>query len=205
MARIEEYLEHEESHNEVIEKEAASPEHYSEGLKGRLVVSDTNWLLLSVPNSLMRGLYEALHETGIELPATLEGRVNAHISVMTGKEVESIGGPGAIKQRGEFFSWNPKGVYTVKPRRPKPKENRVVAVWERVWFLVCHSRELSDLRKSYGLPGLMYGNHKFHITFAVKVKKDPQTKAGSVLEDFLEGGDSESGSMVVDALGWFAE
>lgn len=149
------------------EKAAASPEFYTPGFKGKLVASKSGWLLLEVPNSLMRGMFDSLHEIGTEIPKNRDGNSNAHISVMTADEVEQIGGPGVIKERGRLFSWKPVGIYSVKPR--KQKTDSPVPTWKKVWFLVCRSKELQDLRKSYGLSELPYGSHKFHITFAVQM------------------------------------
>ena len=39
-------------------------------LSGRLYRSKTGWLLLSVPNALVRGVYDAMTAPGAELPTT---------------------------------------------------------------------------------------------------------------------------------------
>jgi hypothetical protein len=46
---------------------AARPE-LSYSLRGRLYASSSGWLLLSVPNALARGAFDALNEPGVELP-----------------------------------------------------------------------------------------------------------------------------------------
>jgi hypothetical protein len=77
------------------DKTAAAPYNMS----GRLYLAKSGWLLLSVPNAFVRGVFDALTAPGAELPTTglmnvpnVDGDVlNAHISVMTPDEVESIG------------------------------------------------------------------------------------------------------------------
>ena len=81
-------------------------------LSGRLYLSKSNWLLLSVPNALVRGVYDALSAPGAELPLAgtmnvpnvKEDLLNAHISVMTAEEVEQVGAD-KINERGHMFSY----------------------------------------------------------------------------------------------------
>ena len=50
-----------------LAKDAATPKAvYS--LAGRLYLSKSGWLLLDVPAAFVRGLFDALHEPGAELP-----------------------------------------------------------------------------------------------------------------------------------------
>ena len=66
-----------------------------------------------------------------------------------------------IKEIGKEFSFILKGLFSTKPKG-----------WEemkKIWFLSLESKELEDLRKSYGLSGLKKGN-KFHITVGVERK-----------------------------------
>lgn len=130
-------------------------------LHGTLYLSSSGWLLLSVPNALVRGLFGALQEPGIELPAGEDGKLNAHISVMSDLDVERIGGPAAITERGHTFAYRPQGL--VRLDRP---------AWQgmsAVWYLRVSSPELERLRKSYGLSGRPHnGEYDFHITCAVR-------------------------------------
>src|ERR1700722_17467363 len=71
-------------------KEAAEAE-VAYNLFGVLQFTPTGWLILSVPNALVRGVFAAMHEPGIELPPGPSG-LNAHISVMSGEELAKIGG-----------------------------------------------------------------------------------------------------------------
>lgn len=143
----------------------------SYGLSGRLYLSKSGWLLLSVPNAFLRGCFNALSAPGVELPRHSDGSLNAHISVMHSSEVDSIGAEN-ISERGKLFR------YTLgKTREVNPKGWDGV---ERCWFVEAHSPELEKLRKSYGLSALPNdGKHKFHITFAVRKKnvlKNNETK-----------------------------
>lgn len=135
----------------------------SYGLAGRLYLSSSGWLLLSVPNSFIRGCFQALSENGAELPRRSDGTLNAHISVMRPEEIEQIGGADKITERGKLFRYTLGPVRDVNP-----------AGWEemeRCWFVEVNSPELSQLRRSYGLSSLPNNDkYKFHITFAVRRK-----------------------------------
>lgn len=136
-------------------------------LSGRLYLSKSGWLLLSVPNGLVRGIFDTLDEEGLEIPPGKNGQpYDAHISVMRKEEVESIGGGDVITERGKSFHYQFGPLKTVAP-----------AGWDemsKVWFVEVQSQELRNLRKSYGLPGLPQRNGEelqFHITVAVRRKK----------------------------------
>lgn len=140
-------------------KTAASPE-LSYGLAGRLYLSASGWLLLSVPNSLLRGAFDALQEPGVELPLR-DGQLNAHITVMSPADLEQLGGADKISERGHVFHYTLGPLRVVAPRS-----------WEgvsRVWYLDVQSPALKRLRASYGLTPLPHNNsHQFHITIAVR-------------------------------------
>lgn len=134
------------------------------GLTGRLYLSHTNWLMLSVPNAVGRGAFAALDEEGVELPTDDEtGLYNAHISVMRPEEVEQIGGADRISERGKMFAYQLGAIKTVRPDN-----------WEgvsRVWFFDVHSPMLQRLRLSYGLPALPQKRGEdipFHISVAIR-------------------------------------
>lgn len=143
-------------------KEAAVAE-VDHALAGRLYLSESNWLLLSVPNAVVRGLFDAMDETGIELP-TKDGKLNAHISVMRPEEVTQIGGAEKITERGHSYRYN---LGPIKCVRPSGWENIA-----RVWYATIVSPELQELRRSYGLSSLpKEGKHDFHVTVAVRRAK----------------------------------
>lgn len=145
------------------EKLAADSEpEIAYNLSGMLYLSSNGWLMLTVPNALLRGVFSAMHEPGIELPpAGPDGRVNAHITVMRPEEIQQIGGADSVAERGKQFRYTIGRLYSVVPDG-----------WpemSRVWFLRVHSPELQLLRRSYGLSSLpKEGKHDFHITVAVR-------------------------------------
>ncbi len=134
-------------------------------LSGRLYLSESGWLLLSVPNALVRGVFSAMDELGIELPPSgSDGNLNAHISVMRKDEIDMLGGPNKITERGKQFTYTLGRIYSVEPEG-----------WEgmaKAWYVKCHSPELQQLRRSYGLSSLpKEGKYDFHVTVAVRRKK----------------------------------
>ena len=161
------------------EKLAGDPE-LSYGLTGKLYKSSSGWLLLSVPNAIGRGAFDALSEHGVELPISdTTGQYNAHISVMRPEAIEkNPGGADAVTERGHEFSYTLGPVQAVTP-----------GGWGEVskcWFIKVRSPDLERLRKSYGLTGLPNdGEYDFHITFAIRKKKvlqdNPISKAASLI------------------------
>ena len=143
-------------------KAAGTPETV-QSLVGSLYVSQSGWLLLSVPNALGRGAFDALQEQGIELPKK-NGVYNAHITVMSPDEVTQIGGPNKITERGHQFRYTLGPVQVVEPDG-----------WgdmAKAWFIQVHSPELERLRRSYGLSSLPHQDqYRFHITIAVRRRK----------------------------------
>lgn len=142
---------------------AANVQHH---LSGRLYLAKSGWLLLSVPNALVRGVFDALTAAGAELPRAGVMNVpnvdkellNAHISVMTAEEVEKIGA-GSINERGHAFRYSLGSVKEIAP-------NNIDGV-SKIWAIQVASPDLSALRKSYGLSPLPK-DASFHITVAVR-------------------------------------
>ncbi len=145
------------------EKQAADAPETVHALKGKLMLSGSGWILLSVPNAFARGAFDALGEPGTELPPGADGKAfNAHISVIRPEEMEEHNiDPETIVERGHEFTYTTGAVKTVKP-----------AGWSdmsTVWFLEVKSPSLENLRKSYGLTARPKNNqHEFHISFAVR-------------------------------------
>ena len=137
-------------------------------LAGRLYLAKSGWLLLSVPNALVRGVFDAISVTGAELPLAGVMNVpnvdadvlNAHISVMNADEVNKIGVDN-INERGHMFAYKLGGMKELNVRN--------VDGVSKVWVIEVSSPELAALRKSYGLSPLMNGDHAFHITVAVQI------------------------------------
>lgn len=130
-------------------------------LSGRLYKSSSGWILLTVPNALVRGVFEAMTEPGIELPPSGDDNtLNAHISVMRPEELEAIGGPDKVTERGKQFTYTLGRIYSVEPK--------TWAEMQKVWYIKVHSPALQQLRRSYGLTSLPNeGKFDFHITTAV--------------------------------------
>lgn len=132
-------------------------------LAGTLYLGKKGWVLLSVPNALVRGVFQAMDEPGIELPPGPDGKLEAHISVMSDTDIESIGGAEKITERGKQFHYSIGRLLSVQPDG-----------WEgvnRVWFLTVHSPDLQALRRSYGLSSLPHdGEYVFHLTCAIRRK-----------------------------------
>jgi hypothetical protein len=160
-------------------------------LVGRLYLAKSGWLLLSVPNALVRGVYDALAAPGAELPRAGimnvpnvdEELLNAHISVMNAEEVASIG-ENKINDRGHMFGYSLGALHEIPVRN--------IDGVSRVWALQVSSPALSALRKSYGLSPLL-NDQPFHITVAVRRKnvmgKNDVSKAAA--EDVLPGGEAD--------------
>lgn len=158
-------------------------------LSGRLYCAKSGWLLLSVPNALVRGVFDALSAPGTELPLAGVMNVpnvdadvlNAHISVMNAAEVSSIGCD-KINERGHMFSYRLGGMKEINVKN--------VDGVSKVWAIQVYSPELMALRKSYGLSPLMNGDHAFHITVAVRRKHVLQDNGVSkaAADDKLPGG-----------------
>lgn len=132
-------------------------------LSGRLYLSKGGWLLLSVPNALGRGAFDALRVTGAELPTRdtndPNAAYNAHVTVMSPDEIATFGGPDKITERGHDFHYSLGAVKEVNP-----------TTWDgvsKVWYITVDSPELRNLRKSYGLTPTRKGED-MHITFALK-------------------------------------
>jgi len=140
-----------------VKASAYSKPELSYSLGGRLYASSSGWGLLSVPNAMVRGAFDALHEPGAELPPNF----NAHISVMRREEIDQIGGPDKLKERGQIFRYTLGPVRSCKPHG-----------WDgisKVWMIEVRSPELERLRKSYGLTPLPKDNQfQFHITVGVR-------------------------------------
>lgn len=147
-----------------ILKSAKKKPSPSYSMAGRLYLGSGGWLMLSVPNAIVHGVFDSLEEPGVELPPSGDdGRLNAHVSVMRPDEIDEIGGPDVISERGHTFHYSLGRLKTVEP-----------AGWadmSRVWMLEVKSPELEKLRKSYGLARVpKNGEYELHLTVAVRRK-----------------------------------
>jgi hypothetical protein len=140
---------------------AGEPAYNLTGLLYLTKHKDKDWGMLSVPNALVRGVFDAMSEPGIELPVS-DGKLNAHITVFRPEDIEKVGGPDKFNNdRGKPFRYTISRLVGFKP-----------AGWqdmERCWVLRVHSPELQQLRRSYGLSSLPAdGKFDFHITVATR-------------------------------------
>jgi len=166
-----------------MNKDAADLELSQYPFSGRLIQSSSGWVMLEIPNALVRGAFNALDVPGAELPLK-DGKLNAHISVMRPEELERIGGVSKITEIGKRFKFRLGLLYEVKP-----------AGWaemDKVWMFRVISPELNSLRKSYGLPpNPMRGDKelKLHATVAVRrkgvLRVGEVSKASGLVDAFL--------------------
>ena len=133
------------------------------------------WGILTVPNALLRGVFDAMQEPGLELPFDSEGRLTAHISVFRPEEIAQLGGPDALKNdRGKPFRYTLGRLVALEPEGWKD-----VA---KCFVIRVHSPELQALRRSLGLSSLPHnGEWDYHITVGVVRKgvtgRNAQAKA----------------------------
>jgi ADP-ribose pyrophosphatase YjhB (NUDIX family) len=154
------------AHGWLAKSAAPVASHY---LAGRLYMAKSGWLLLSVPNALVRGVFDAMTDAGVELPRAGVLNVpnvdkellNAHISVMTAEEAEKIGA-GNINERGHSFRYSLGPVKEITPKN--------IDGVSKIWAIQVSSPDLSALRKSYGLSAFPK-DEPFHITVAVRRAK----------------------------------
>ena len=117
------------------------------------------WLMLSVPAALVRGVFDGLHEPGIELPLDSKGMLTPHVSCIRPEEILLAGGPDAFRNdRGKPFKYNLGQLIEFEPDGWKEMD--------RCWVLKVHSPELQQMRISHGLPALP--KYPFHLTCAVR-------------------------------------
>jgi len=128
-------------------------------MKGKLKVQNKkgSYAILTVPKDFVNNIYETIYEEDMEKPPDYD----PHISVMTDEEVEKVG---PIEEVGQEFEY---AISSVESCDPEGWDEM-----EKVWFIQCKSPQLEKLREKYGLTPLMKGNHEFHISIAVRPKKD---------------------------------
>lgn len=128
---------------------------------GLLQATSTGQLMLSVPTSLVRGLHDALDEPGVSLPhAPTKTMARAGIVVMTPAELQRIGGPDVVTERGRSFRYM---LGEIKDSLAKD--------WpgvSRCWHIEVNSPDLQQLRKTYGLHPLLEGVSNFSIVIGCR-------------------------------------
>ena len=118
-----------------------SAEHTSvHALAGRLQAGPSGNLELTVPSSLIKGVFDALDEPGAEF-VVRNNRTECAIKVMTKEEVDKLGGTSHITERGHSYH------YTLGPIVELP----ATGDYDKLWAISIKSDDLEDIRKSYGL------------------------------------------------------
>lgn len=117
---------------------AATDLHFS----GRLQVNRYQELVVQVPSSLLRGYFDALRFPGAELHQP-HGTWEPAIVVMKREELEKVGGPSVITERGKDFDYRFTG----------SKSNDGCHCYQKAWYLEATSPDLEKLRQAYGLSG----------------------------------------------------
>lgn len=129
---------------------AAASHSITYSLAGRLQLSD-GWLVLTVPASLIRGAFDALHEPGAALPERFS------LPIMSPQELDRLGGAAKVTERGHQFS------YALGPTVAHEPGNGI----SRVVSIRIFSPELKKLRQSYGLTPYLKGT-SFALPIAVR-------------------------------------
>lgn len=118
-----------------------SAEHTSvHALAGRLQAGPNGNLELTVPSSLIKGVFDALDEPGAEF-VVRNNRTECAIKVMTKEEVDKLGGTSHITERGHSYH------YTLGPIVELPATGE----YEKLWAISIKSDDLESIRRSYGL------------------------------------------------------
>jgi len=143
-------------------------------LAGRLQAGPSGNLELTVPSSLIKGVFDALDEPGAEF-VVRNNRTECAIKVMTKEEVDKLGGTSHITERGHSYH------YTLGPIVELP----ATGDYDKLWAISIKSDDLESIRRSYGLetsPQL-----GFYIPVGCKKKKVTEdnevSKLAGVAED----------------------
>ena len=151
-----------------------SAEHTSvHALAGRLQAGPSGNLELTVPASLIKGVFDALDEPGAEF-VVRNSRTESAIKVMTKEEIAKLGGVSHISERGHSYH------YTLGPIVELP----ATGDYDKLWAISIKSNDLEDIRKSYGLetsPQL-----GFYIPVGCKKKRVTESNAVSKLASLLK-------------------
>jgi len=151
-----------------------SADHTSvHALAGRLQAGPNGNLELTVPSSLIKGVFDALDEPGAEF-VVRNNRTESAIKVMTKEEVDKIGGNSHISERGHSYH------YTLGPIVELPASGE----YDKLWAISIKSNDLEDIRKSYGLEASPQLG--FYIPVGCKKNKVTEDNSVSKLASLLE-------------------
>jgi hypothetical protein len=149
--------------------------------RGLLQLSKSGHLVVTVPAAVVRGLYDSLDSPGLSLPKNADGSVRSNIVVMTPEEVKLIGGPDKITERGSSFSYA-FGDFFISPAKN----------WlgvSKCWLWHVKSPDLSQVRRTYGLPAKIDGVSDFSLMIAYQKSGVTQSNGVSKAAQYLSIGD----------------
>lgn len=130
-------------------------------MSGLLQVTASGYLIVAVPTSMVRGIFDAMCEPGISLPSSVDGgSMHNGLVVMTPEELQLAGGANKITERGKHYTYTFGGLEEV-PARNWPGVSKC-------WHLKVKSPDLGKLRRSYGLPTRIEGDSDFSIVVACR-------------------------------------
>lgn len=150
--------------------------------RGLLQLTKSGHLVVTVPAALVRGLYDSLDMPGLSLPRNTDGSVKANIAVITPAELQLIGGPDTVTERGRSFTFS-FGDFFVSPARN----------WDGVskcWLWHVRSPELSLLRRTYGLPSKIDDSFDFSLLIAYQKSDVLRDNAVTKVSQYLSIGES---------------
>jgi hypothetical protein len=145
--------------------------------RGLLQLAKSGHLVVAVPAAVVRGLYDSLDAPGLSLPKNDDGSVRSTVVVMTPEEVQLLGGPDKITERGRSFTYS-FGDFFIAPAK-----NWTGAA--KCWLWHVRSPELAQLRRTYGLPSKIDGVSDFSLMIAYQkssvLRANGVTKAAQYL------------------------
>jgi 8-oxo-dGTP pyrophosphatase MutT (NUDIX family) len=151
-----------QAHGLLCKAGAHTPVH---ALSGRLQAGPNGGIELTVPASLIKGVFDALHEPGAEF-VVRNNRTESAIKVMTKAEVEKLGGQDKVTERGHSYN------YTLGPIVELPASGG----YEKLWAISIDSDDLKAIRGSYGLET----SPQLGFYIPVGIKKNNVTKDNGV-------------------------
>ena len=166
-----------------------SADHASvHALAGRLQAGPNGNLELTVPSSLIKGVFDALDEPGAEF-VVRNNRTESAIKVMTKEEVDKLGGTSHISERGHSYH------YTLGPIVELPASGE----YDKLWAISIKSDDLEDIRRSYGLEASPQLG--FYIPVGCKKSKVTEDNKVSKLAGLLKSSELVNANYNTTSLG----
>lgn len=150
--------------------------------RGLLQLAKSGHLVVTVPAALVRGLYDSLDMPGLSLPRNTDGSVKANIAIMTPAELQLIGGPDTVTERGRSYTFS-FGDFFAAPAKD----------WmgvSKCWLWHVRSPELAQLRRTYGLPSKIDDSFDFSLMIAYQKSNVLRDNAVTKVSQYLSIGES---------------